>query len=111
MEVLCIVNLLVLVLGLFLLTKATIRAWRKAGHNAKAVVGTPQFKSSKNVDFAERLIDVSRTPVGLMTLADWNDPNDPFTVALDLGIDPMTGEMWDEGEPYQDPYFYDGDGL
>jgi hypothetical protein len=86
--------LFVAILFVVVVLLAIIRAWRKEGYSGAA----------------RAMIDVSRTPIGMMGLADWNDPDDPFAVALDLGVDPATGEPWD-GEPYEDPYFYDGDGL
>jgi hypothetical protein len=70
--------------------------------NPKKSVVTPKFKS---------MVDMGRTPLGMMAIADWDDPNDPIAVALDLGLDPVTGEPWDDmpgdwdvpEEPYIDP--------
>ena len=59
-------------------------------------------------DTVKMIANSTRTPLGMMALADWNDPDDPFTVALDLGIDPMTGEPFD-GDVPEEPFFDPGE--
>jgi hypothetical protein len=82
---------------LFLLTIVTVR------------VMFPDRKGKQTA--APTMVDISRTPLGMMAIADWDDPNDPFTIALDLGLDPMTGEPWDDQKPDDDndPFFDDGE--